>query len=289
MPFLIRVIKWCVLVYHCSVKRNVSLKLEMFAVWVLGCKAEVMSDELERLQRRIEALETIEREYIGLKQLLDHAAHNGNLDAYGGNAFLYVTQSTQQIVRASPKALELLGFTTHELYAHRIDQIEILSKVSPEDHVTYVQNASQEHIYSCTYRHRDGYHLPIRVYRRVLKTDNPDSLLQYTLDDLSLRKKLWQELSRREDPSFHFREKLKHLNEINLQLAEAQSLHELCKVAIQLGMEKLGFDRLSIWFQDEEARVMVGTYGVDESGVIRDERSIRWSYADTYVVDFLAG
>jgi len=248
-----------------------------------------MNDELKRLRDRVEQLEAVEREYGWLKQLIDHAAKNGNLDEYGGNAFLCVQQSTGKIEDASPQALALLGFTQDELRQRRIDEIEITSDDLPQNHVIYVQNTSQEHMYTCAYRHHDGYHLPIRVYQRVIHVDSDGTVLQYTLEDLSLRKKLWRELSRREDAGFHFREKLKQLNEINLQLAEAKSLYELCKIGVQLGMEKLGFDRLSIWLQDEETQVVTGTYGVDEKGAIRDERGSKWSYVDTYVMEFVEG
>lgn len=248
-----------------------------------------MNDELEHLRKRVAQLEAVEREYNSIKQLLDHAAQNGELDEYGGSAFFYVHQSKQQISDASPSALALLGFTQDELRTQPIDEIEIPTPETTENRITYVQNTYQEHIYTCAYRHHDGYLIPMRVHRRVIRTDGDDLIWQYTLEDLSLRKKLWHELSRREDQGFHFQEKLKQLNEVNLQLAEAKSLYELCRIGIELGMEKLGFDRLSIWLQDEEAQVMVGTYGVDEKGVIRDERHSHWSYADTYVVDFIKG
>lgn len=246
-----------------------------------------MTDELERLRQRVDALETIEREYLRLKQLIDAAASNRNLDDYGGNAFLYVYQSSGRIVGASPKSQELLGFNQTELCALHIHELEIGSHNSRTDLVTYVQNAAQEQVYRCDYQHRDGYRIPMRVYCRVFNSDGGGTILQYTLEDISLRKTLWNELKRREDRGFHFREKLKYLNEINLQLAEAQSFHALCEMAVVLGMEKLGFDRLSIWFLDEETQSMVGTYGVDETGTVRDERRERWSYADTYVVDFI--
>lgn len=240
-----------------------------------------MYGDLEQLQRRME------REYTALKQLIDAAANNENLDKYGANALLYVDKATLQIVDVNPDAVNLLGFDIHELRAFRIDEIEVISDEASL--ATYTQNANQMEIYRCSYRHRDQHLIPVRVHRRLISDDSGGSLLQYSLEEISLRWKLWAELSRREDRDFHFREKLKNLNEINLELAEAESLHELCRLAIQLGMEKLDFDRLSIWFHDENAQVMVGTYGVDEAGAVRDERHIRWSYADTPVVDFIEG
>lgn len=248
-----------------------------------------MNDELKRLRDRVAQLEAVEHEYLSLKQLIDHVANNGNLAEYGGNALLYVDQTTRQVMSASPRALAILGCTHDQIRQHTIDELETAADELPQNRITYVQNANEETIYTTAYRHHDGHRLPIRVYRRTIKPDSQNTILQYRLEDLSLRQKLWHELRRREDTGFQFREKLKQLNEINLQLAEAKSLHDLCKIGIELGMEKLGFDRMSIWLHDAEAQRMVGTYGVDETGAIRDERSSSWSYADTYVVDFIEG
>jgi PAS domain S-box-containing protein len=247
--------------------------------------------ELEKLQQRIEELEGIAREYTELKQLIEAAANNQNLDEYGSRAFLTVDQATQQIVDANPKATALLGFSTQELCSLHIHDLEMMPDADKTRRsvTTYVQNASEEQIYLCSFRHHDGHPVPVRVYHRLLQTKGTNPLFQYTLEETSLRHKLWTELNRREDQGFEFREKLTSLNEINLQLAEAQSFDELCRMAIELGMEKLGFDRLSIWFRDENAQLMIGTYGVDETGTIRDEHNIQWSYAGTYVVDFMEG
>jgi PAS domain S-box-containing protein len=250
-----------------------------------------LSDEFIRLQKRVAQLEHIEREYLGLKQLIEAAANNQCLENFGGKAILYVDAKTQQIQDVNPQAALLLGYSADELRTRRLRDIEITTK---EDDTrisvaTYTQNASEEQVYLCLFRHRDELAVPVRVHRRLLNFKQDGTLWQLTMEELSLRKRLWTELTRREDQGFQFREKLKYLNEINVELGNAQSLHELCQLAITLGMQKLGFDRLSIWFHDETTELMSGTYGVDEHGVIRDERDVRWSYTDTYVTELMSG
>ena len=69
---------------------------------------------------------------------------------------------------------------------------------------------------------------------------------------------------------------LKSLHEISFELSLCQSVDDLCRDAVRLGRETLGFDRLSIWFVDrKDPRMKVGTWGIDEKGNLRDEHGIR--------------
>ncbi len=70
-------------------------------------------------------------------------------------------------------------------------------------------------------------------------------------------------------------ESLKKLHAVNNQLALAGTVDELCRQAVSLGRAELGFDRLSIWLKDEQTDAMRGTFGTDEEGRLRDERTWR--------------
>ncbi|HMS55533.1 MAG TPA: PAS domain S-box protein, partial [Fimbriimonadaceae bacterium] len=64
------------------------------------------------------------------------------------------------------------------------------------------------------------------------------------------------------------------LTKVSRQLASLGSLDEIYEAAIRLGRDVLGFDRLSVWLVDpEDPERCVGTFGVDEAGNLRDERS----------------
>lgn len=246
-------------------------------------------NELETLRQRIAHLEEVERAYRQVEQLVNYAAANRDLNEYAGSAVLYVDQHSGRIMDANSQALCLLGYDRETLCALTIQALEILDEATASNRITYMLNTSEEQLYPCQYRHRDGYSVPVQVYCRLLG-DAPDaSVLHYTLEEQSLSRRLWHELTRREDADFDFREKLKQLNEINLQLANMPTLDKMCRQAILLGLARLGFDRLSIWFADRTTEMMIGTYGVDEAGQVRDEREARWSYRDTYVIEFING
>lgn len=95
-----------------------------------------------------------------------------------------------------------------------------------------------------------------------------------------------EQYKREEQSSTQFQEKLKILNEISIELDRTQSFDELCYLGIELGLFRLGFDRLSLWFLDDSGEYMVGTYGVDEQGHIRDERQARWRFTGEIAMGF---
>jgi signal transduction histidine kinase len=71
-----------------------------------------------------------------------------------------------------------------------------------------------------------------------------------------------------------FRERLFSLVEVGTELSRADSLDSLCRRAVELGRERLGFDRLGIWFRGPDPGTMTGSFGTDEQGGLRDERSV---------------
>jgi hypothetical protein len=82
-------------------------------------------------------------------------------------------------------------------------------------------------------------------------------------------------LRSREEHERRFTEQLSALVEITNELSTAESVDELCRRAVEWGRVNLGFDRLGIWFRTEEPDIIRGSWGVDESGRLRDERHLR--------------
>lgn len=72
-----------------------------------------------------------------------------------------------------------------------------------------------------------------------------------------------------------FRDKLENLNEVSLQLASAPTLDELYKLAVKLGREKLGLDRMGILLVDLVNQEQYGTWGTSPEGDIKCEQDWR--------------
>ena len=64
------------------------------------------------------------------------------------------------------------------------------------------------------------------------------------------------------------------------QLAAAPTVLELCRQAVETGLTQLGFNRMSIWLVESDRRLIRGTYGTDENGQVRDERSYCHSWVE---------
>jgi PAS domain S-box-containing protein len=97
-------------------------------------------------------------------------------------------------------------------------------------------------------------------------------LLATNIAHLYTRKRTEQSLQASEETERSFRRQLQGLHEVNTALAEADSPRELCRLAVELGRSKLGFDRLGVWFISEESPdVLTGSFGIDEHGNLRDE------------------
>jgi signal transduction histidine kinase/PAS domain-containing protein len=243
----------------------------------------IHQEEVQRLQR-------IERDYQRLTELLGYASHGDDLTQYGGDAVLHVHQTTRAILYANANITLILGFKPEDVVALTIHDIELPQDENDTTIKRCPKASHTEQSYIGQYRHQDGHIVMLKVYQRVLETDESGhDILHYTLEDVSPFKTLWKELVRREDQGFQYREHLKHLNEVNLLLIEAKSFDDLCYKAVKLGMERLNFDRISIWHRAPNSNMMIGTYGVDEDGIIRNEHHIQWEYTGTDIMEFASG
>jgi two-component sensor histidine kinase len=72
-----------------------------------------------------------------------------------------------------------------------------------------------------------------------------------------------------------FEEKLTLLVQVGNELSKSRTFDDLCRLAVEMGCACLGFDRLGLWFTTETPNLMAGSYGVDERGMVRDERRSR--------------
>jgi PAS domain S-box-containing protein len=106
------------------------------------------------------------------------------------------------------------------------------------------------------------------------------SLYSITLGHLFTRKRAEEELRRRESTAREFQEKLKVLHEVSIELMMSETLDDLCRHTVELGRERLGFDRLGVWLYDEQTDSIHGMFGTDEQGHLRDERNDEFTMDD---------
>ena len=89
-----------------------------------------------------------------------------------------------------------------------------------------------------------------------------------------------------EESARQFQQQLIALQKVSIELTSSETFDDLCLHAIELGRSRLGFDRLSIWvFDANDSRYMIGSYGIDEQGNVRDERHVRLPIGPAEVFD----
>ncbi len=262
--------------------------------------------QIEELQRRVREADIIFLEYLRIEHLLDYAAQSRDLLQYAidhapfalfdvdeqavgrANLLLYADPVTLRLIDANDAALSFLGYGKADLLQLSIPELETTSEETHPLIGTYVENTIKEEIYPAMYRHRTGQQKLVHVSKRLLYKDE-QSVWTYRLEDRSLHRRLWHELLRREQGVFTFQKKLQMLTDIAIDLSQLPTLDALCRRIVECALNPLGFDRMGLWLLDREQEQMIGTYGTDETGVVRAEHLQRWSYHETYIAQFLAG
>jgi PAS domain S-box-containing protein len=93
--------------------------------------------------------------------------------------------------------------------------------------------------------------------------------------DITERKLAEEALRKSEESQRHFSERLAKILEAVNELSKIESFDDLCRRSVELGIERLGFDRIGLWFMSEDQKTMTGSFGTDETGRIHDERHIQ--------------
>lgn len=96
------------------------------------------------------------------------------------------------------------------------------------------------------------------------------------LRDITERKKSEAELLAKQEADRKFAEKLSALIAIANELSEIRTFDDFCRRVVEAGRDQLGFDRLSLWFLDDNQTTMQGAYGTDADGRTTDERYARY-------------
>ncbi|MFN8376932.1 MAG: PAS domain S-box protein [Anaerolineae bacterium] len=94
-------------------------------------------------------------------------------------------------------------------------------------------------------------------------------------EDITAQKEAEQALRERKLLAENFQQQLKALHETSTELAHSASLDDLYRKAVELAHQRLGFGRIGLLLMDAEQKQILGTYGTDASGNLRDERQFK--------------
>jgi PAS domain S-box-containing protein len=97
--------------------------------------------------------------------------------------------------------------------------------------------------------------------------------------DISERKKAEAALQRKLDEEVLFQGYLRALHEMTIALGQVEDLDEFYRRTVELGLQRLGFERMGLLLYDAEQSLAVGTYGTDRAGRVVSEAHQRFDPA----------
>ncbi len=104
--------------------------------------------------------------------------------------------------------------------------------------------------------------------------DNEIGGLVCTIRDITERKRAEREADLKAEQEHKFQQSLTALHEVTLELAQIDQLDDFYRRTVELGRERLGFERLALFLHDKERSTAIGTYGTDMQGSLTDERQV---------------
>ncbi|MBX3080939.1 MAG: PAS domain S-box protein [Anaerolineae bacterium] len=127
------------------------------------------------------------------------------------------------------------------------------------------------------HHHRDGRHLHILSSVVLLKDNNGQPIGAVEVNhDITERKHADDVLQQKIEEEREFQHYLKELHDISMELALIDQLDDFYRVAVEQGLQRLGFERLALFLYDQEAGMFDGTFGTGPAGEITDERQLRF-------------
>lgn len=94
--------------------------------------------------------------------------------------------------------------------------------------------------------------------------------------DITERKRMEAALTARMQQDHKFQQHLQALHEITIELTTIDELDAFYRRSVELGLQRLGFDRLALFLYDQKDSVAVGTYGTNAQGTLVSEHQLRF-------------
>ncbi len=128
----------------------------------------------------------------------------------------------------------------------------------------------------CVARRRDGGLVWVSDSTFAVHRDGADQAYWLSiLRDITERKQAELALRQREEEEAEFARRLTRLHEFACEIASTHDQEDLCRLVAERAPAVLGLDRVGVWLLDTDGASLRGTFGVDEQGRVRDERSRR--------------
>jgi len=229
------------------------------------CDPEYLLLIVQRAVERREVGQKLARREQLLRQILEA---NPNCifvkDAEG--RYVLVNRAIAQLYGLSEE--QMLGKSDQELAHEGYLKPEEAARFAADD-AKVLSTQHPKYILEEPFTGRDGVQRWFQVYKVPLDLEGEATQVLGVAVDISESR----QARKRET---HFRKRLRTLLETVNLLGQTMSVDALARRTVELAKERLGFERISVWLRDPgNPDLLVGTWGTDEQGMLRDERGIQ--------------
>ena len=148
-----------------------------------------------------------------------------------------------------------------------------LEKIIPE--LAFIRDGKTDYDSTLILKHGNDRHTYNLVISSILDWQGAVAGCVITLDNITRRMQVETALIAQREAEQFFSKQLTILSETMNELSKTPTLDELCRCAVEFGRNRLGFDRISLWFFKDDYSIMLGTYGTDASGNTTNEHDNR--------------
>ncbi len=179
---------------------------------------------------------------------------------------VFRTTQDGQLIEANPTFLEIVGYES----VQAVNRVGVQAFYQdPQERQRLLSLLAQGPVtdFQTRFKQANGQLIDVTIYvHLVMDAEGRPQFLEGVIENVSER---IQSAERA-----HWRlEQLRHVTELTARLSPERQVDALCRQAIELGRESLGIDRMSIWLKGDRPGYLQGTFGTDEQGRTRDERS----------------
>jgi signal transduction histidine kinase len=123
--------------------------------------------------------------------------------------------------------------------------------------------------------HRIGQFIAANFSSQQLISKKNAELYNTAIQEITERVMIETRLKEREQSAQELQDHLKTLHRMTLELSGLESLDDIYRRGVEYGLTEFGFDRLGLFRIDESGQTLLGTFGTDTDGELRDERDYR--------------
>ncbi len=175
---------------------------------------------------------------------------------------------------------EIVGYPEEELLAKTFQDITHPDDLDSDlEHINQLLAGEiQSYQMEKRYFHKKGHEVWVLLSVSLVH-DGEGKPLHFVsqIQNITDRKQTEAALKARLDEEHEFQNYLKAIHEITIELMNIGDMDGFYKRAVELGLQRLGFDRLALFLYDREESMAIGTYGTDPQGNLIPEHHLRFT------------